>query len=507
MSRQFSYHTGAVTEEHVASEKLKSSPTTQLVSQIVLSDGRTISYEYDAEERITKVTDSVDGVTEYTYDALGQLLTETVNGAVINTMTYDGYGNIKSKNGVAYTYGDAVWKDLLTKVGDQSITYDAQGNPTHYLGHTLTWEKGRQLKSFDGNTYTYNANGIRTGKTVDGVKHIYTLDGTKILRETWNGNTLISLYDNEDSVCGTIYNDVPYYFQKNLQGDVIGIVDKDANVVAAYTYDAWGVCTVTQDTSRCAIANINPYRYRGYYYDAEIGMYYLQSRYFNPSVGRFVNADAPKCIGISINPISSNLCAYCQNDCVNVLDEFGFGAIDSLVSALSSALDVISNILNMFANSYYREKKSLENSVKLLTKKQRNRLNDIRSLNKEVNRVCKYLKWVGYALLFVSLVVILGTAYRTGASMDRAIVDCIAETIVNFVVQGAGDLFNRIARFIPYIGFLIGLIGGWLLSYALGKLFNSKKVQRVKNKFANSVRNVRTGLWNWLKAGMASLTA
>ena len=61
-----------------------------------------------------------------------------------------------------------------------------QGNPTSYLVHTLTWEKGRQLKSYDGNTYTYNANGIRTSKTVGGVKHTYTLDGTKILRECWN---------------------------------------------------------------------------------------------------------------------------------------------------------------------------------------------------------------------------------------------------------------------------------------------------------------------------------
>ena len=94
-------------------------------------------------------------------------------------MTYDNYGNILSKNGVAYTY-DSTWKDLLTSYDGQSVTYDAQGNPTSYLGHTLTWEKGRQLKSFDGNTYTYNANGIRTSKTVNGVKHTYTLDGTKI---------------------------------------------------------------------------------------------------------------------------------------------------------------------------------------------------------------------------------------------------------------------------------------------------------------------------------------
>ena len=199
----------------------KPTATTQLVSQIVLSGGRTISYEYDAEERITKVDDSVDGITTYTYDALGQLLTETVNGTVVNAMTYDNYGNIKTKNGITYTYGDEKWKDLLTKVGDQTITYDAQGNPISYLGHTLTWEKGRQLKSFDDIQYTYNANGIRTSKTVNGIPHTYTLDGTKILREEWNDNILVPMYDNADSVCGILYNDEPYYFQKNLQGDAL----------------------------------------------------------------------------------------------------------------------------------------------------------------------------------------------------------------------------------------------------------------------------------------------
>ena len=174
VSRQFVYHSGKVTPEHKTNAKVKSSATTQLVSQIILSDGRTLSYEYDAEERITKVTDSVDGTTTYTYDALGQLLTETKNGIIVNTMVYDNYGNIVKKNGKVYTYGNTVWKDLLTGFDGKTISYDAQGNPTSYLGHTLTWEKGRQLKSFDSNTYTYNANGIRTSKTVGGVKHTYS---------------------------------------------------------------------------------------------------------------------------------------------------------------------------------------------------------------------------------------------------------------------------------------------------------------------------------------------
>ena len=122
------------------------------------------------------------------------------------------------------------------------------------------------------------------------------LDGTKVLKEVWGSNTLIPLYDNEDSVCGIVYNGEPYYFVKNLQGDVIAIVDEDVETVAKYSYDAWGVPEVKSDTSEIGIATINPYRYRGYYYDNEIGMYYLQSRYYNPVVGRFVNADDVKII-------------------------------------------------------------------------------------------------------------------------------------------------------------------------------------------------------------------
>ena len=327
ISRQFLYHAGQVTEEHKSGSKLKSSPTTNLVSQIILSDGRTLSYEYDAEERITKVTeaaaDGTETVTAYTYDAQGQLLTETVNGVVVNTMTYDNYGNILTKNGVAYTYGDSVWKDKLTAVGNEAISYDAQGNPTTYLGHTLTWEKGRQLKSFDGNTYTYNANGIRTSKTVNGVKHTYLLDGTKILRETWGDNVLIPLYDNEDSVCGILYNGTPYYFLKNLQGDIIAITDQEGTTVARYSYDAWGVCTVAEDTSDSNIAAINPFRYRGYYYDAEIGMYYLQSRYYDPDVGRFLSADDVAYLYSDGVNHGINLYQYCENNPTNLVDPAG----------------------------------------------------------------------------------------------------------------------------------------------------------------------------------------
>ena len=134
MNRTFTYHEGVITQAHLDNDKQVSKAETALVKQIEFADGRTIQYEYDAEERITKVTDSVDGIYEYTYDELGQLLTEKKNNVIVNTMTYDSYGNILTKNGKAYTY-DSTWKDKLTSYNGQTITYDRNGNPISY--HTV----------------------------------------------------------------------------------------------------------------------------------------------------------------------------------------------------------------------------------------------------------------------------------------------------------------------------------------------------------------------------------
>ena len=233
-----------------------------------------------------------------------------------------------------------------------------QGNPTSYLGHTLTWEKGRQLKSYDSNTYTYNANGIRTSKTVGGVKHTYTLDGTKILREVWGSNTLIPLYDNEENVCGISYNYTPYYFIKNQQGDVIAIVDKDAQTVARYSYDAWGDHKIydangTKVTSTTHIGYINPFRYRGYYYDEEIDLYYLQSRYYDAEIGRFINGDEVEMIICNKTALQLNLSAYCNNDCVNKFDADGFWSWTVKRDKLAFAIDMILTLVGAWAKFAY----------------------------------------------------------------------------------------------------------------------------------------------------------
>ena len=138
----------------------------------------------------------------------------------------------------------------------------------------MTWEKGRQLKRIDNNVYAYNANGVRVSKNVNGVLHSFFLEGTRIVCEKWNSNVLIPLYDNEDIVCGIVYNNVPYYFHRNLQDDIIAIVDKDAQTVARYTYDAWGaIINISGTDEGISIAVVNPFRYRGYYYDVEYCLY------------------------------------------------------------------------------------------------------------------------------------------------------------------------------------------------------------------------------------------
>lgn len=462
MNRTFTYHKGEVTQTHLDNDKVVSTPETELVKTIEFADGRTIQYEYDPEERITKVIDSVDGTYEYTYDVLGQLLTEKKNGTTINTMTYDGYGNIKTKNGISYVY-DTTWKDKLTSYNGKTITYDAQGNPTNYMGTTLVWEKGRQLKKFGTNTYTYNNEGIRTSKTVGGVKHTYVLDGTNIVKETWGSNTLIPLYDLDGTVCGINYNGTAYYFYKNLQGDVIAITDCTGATVARYTYDAWGKCTIVSDLSGVDIATINPFRYRSYYYDAEIELYYLQSRYYDAGVGRFINADDCLEICCQIDFININLYSYCINNPLNGIDNDGYGIATIIAGAaigglLGAGFEVL---LQLLQGRTFKTLDWWSISIEFLngaltggligaglpacvTTQGRAMINSITSLFHSINKRDNF--WVAVLKMIGSyLATLIAGSYYMGKG-KYVVADTMVKTIVNTIK-------TRFARFTIRVGF------------------------------------------------------
>ena len=193
---------------------------------------------------------------------------------------------------------------------------------------TYAWEHGRELMRMTGSgktiTFEYNADGLRVSKTVDGVVHNYVYSGGKLVQETYGNTKLDFSYDAYGNPYTFTYSDgtisFVYHYVLNLQGDVIRLVTDDGITVATYAYDAWGNI-IDMDYTYKAVADANPLRYRGYYYDSETGLYYLQSRYYNPQWGRFINADAYASTGQGL--LGNNMFAYCGNNPVMRQDSEG----------------------------------------------------------------------------------------------------------------------------------------------------------------------------------------
>ena len=153
------------------------------------------------------------------------------------------------------------------------------------------------------------------------MKHTYVYASGKLLRETYGDTTLDFFYSNSGQPYALKHNGTVYYYITNLQGDVMSIVDGTGAVVAEYEYDPYGNILSTTGTLADTLGVINPLRYRGYVYDQETGLYYLQSRYYDAKVGRFLNVDAYASTGQGI--IGHNMFAYALNNVVNRVDSRG----------------------------------------------------------------------------------------------------------------------------------------------------------------------------------------
>ena len=187
----------------------------------------------------------------------------------------------------------------------------------------MSWKNGRELgkavKSGTTLSFDYDVNGLRTWKQVDGVRHNYTYASGLLLRESYSQNgtdyTLDFLYDLNNrpymlyltTKTGSTTTSRPYYYILNLQGDVVHLVNTAGKAMASYAYDPYGAVI----SKSGEFADLNPIRYRGYYYDTETGFYYLQSRYYDPALGRFINADSYSSTGTGY--LGYNMFAYCEN--------------------------------------------------------------------------------------------------------------------------------------------------------------------------------------------------
>ncbi len=251
-----------------------------------------------------------------------------------------------------YKSGDDVWEDELVNATvideNESLLYDANGNPINYYGAKIKWSAGRQLSKIsgvdeDGNeeayaAFTYDDNGIRTSEQSieDSLTFDFTTeDGAITGRQSADGKNYRFIYDESGRPTAFMLNDALYHYITNQMGDVIGVADADGNLALEYFYDAWGdnftaapdSCDYDGKTGWKGAYRLykdNPIKYRGYYFDHTIGMYYLQSRYFNIDINRFFNADDPDIARESKDiAVGINLFAYCNNDPVNYIDRFG----------------------------------------------------------------------------------------------------------------------------------------------------------------------------------------
>lgn len=352
------------TDYEYANGKAENS-TTNLISKFSQSYGSdsvlSYDYSYDANGNITEIKQNGKLINKYTYDSLNELKEEYdyVNKFYIN-YSYDGAGNLQNKyeqvldptygyptgtqNGNTYEYTDTSWKDKLTKVNGSNISYDANGNPLSYRdGMSFEWENGRILKNINTSDkavqMSYDSNGMRTQKSVDGVKTNYYYDSNKNLIALVKGNdTLLFYYDSDGNATSFSYNGTMYFYVKNLQGDVVRIIDLAGTEVASYVYDAWG--NIKDTKGEPTIREINPIRYRGYVYDTETSLYYLQSRYYDPFTGRFLNADIYCDTGTS-TPLSTNMFAYCENNPISNADEGGYIAANVIGAVIGGIVGAV----------------------------------------------------------------------------------------------------------------------------------------------------------------------
>ena len=157
----------------------------------------------------------------------------------------------------------------------------------------------------------------------------YVLDGSTIVAETRKDeygtvtHQFYYYYDENGAPIGLNWNGQDYYYYKNIFGDILGIFNSAGTLVVRYSYDAWGNSISRSGSMANTLGIYNPFRYRGYYYDNETGMYYLNARYYNPSWCRFISADEPQYLGADGLAVGYNLFCYCFNDPVNYADHTG----------------------------------------------------------------------------------------------------------------------------------------------------------------------------------------
>ena len=276
---------------------------------------KTITYAYDLGGNLTVEK-------EYAFTT-----TETLPDTPVKTMTGT---------------HDSAWKDKLLSWDGTAMTYDAIGNMLTRGGTTYTWTQGRRLSGVENGKsikYLYDHTGARVKKTVDNTVTEYQWAGDLLLSEKTDGRIIWYCYDSQANLISVTIRGITYFYVRNVQGDIIALVDADGKVVVKYTYDSWGKVVAVTGELADTVGVQNPFRYKGYYYDNETGMYYLKSRYYDAEIKRFICADGYFSTGVGKH--DCNMFLYCNNNPIMNVDVNGYSFISFVKKSISFVKDIV----------------------------------------------------------------------------------------------------------------------------------------------------------------------
>ena len=335
--------TGKGVVSKYSSTYLKNGQKAEEVSTVMDKNGKstkkTAAYTYDMLGRITKETKTGREDISYTYDANNNRKQMTIgnkttayqynkNDELLRTDTLHTdtekndvviYKNDKNGNQLATVNRseipaeakDTSYIDVDVTLGDNQLNDNVVNhyNALNQLTETLT--KNYKV------SFTYDAEGLRTGKTVNGEKTIYVWDGDQVVMELSKGGAVQKRYirGNDLVYADKGENTKKTYYVTDMHGNVVQLLDESGNVTKTYEYDSFGNEVKPEKKDE------NPYRYCGEYYDKETEEVYLRARYYESSVGRFITRDTYT--GESDEPLSLHLYTYCANDGVNAWDPSG----------------------------------------------------------------------------------------------------------------------------------------------------------------------------------------
>ena len=331
-------------------------------------------YYYDEANQIVREDNRLGGFTSvYTYD---------VGGNIVSRIRYPyTEGDIQGLTATethTYSYENPLWGDVLTAYNGQPVTYDAMGNITSLEGDTYIWTAGRQLSRIikaDNSyiDYFYDDNGqlsmyktYKADNTLDGGAEYFwdgtTLIAVRLIENDTDGMTAFMriLYDSDGEPLGFLLNDaMPFLYTKNLLGDITGVVNyENAQLMFSYAYDAYGNYELIppDDSAASMVVStmlhaLNPLTYRGYVFTPALGIsHYLGSRFYSPTLCRFMNADvyADTAQGV----VGTNMFAYCNNNPVMFVDPCGTSAFSSFKMIVQKTIKLLKQVLNTLGVYY-----------------------------------------------------------------------------------------------------------------------------------------------------------